>query len=128
MRVSEFYNRPILSDLTPFVSPSFTVYEAGTSLDRHGDTKVCLSRLPFCWIPGHVGIRGTEKAESAAMPRVKVGVPNTDFKHHINQYIMSTWQDDWNGAVANKLHSIKPLLGDWQSFYRQWMKDEVVVL
>ena len=23
------------------------------------------------------------------------GVPNTDFKHHINQYILSTWQDDW---------------------------------
>ena len=31
--------------------------------------------------------------------------PNTDFKHHINQYILSTWQDDWNGAVANKLSS-----------------------
>ena len=28
------------------------------------------------------------------------------------QYIFSTWQDDWNGAVANRLHSVKPVLGD----------------
>ena len=61
------------------------------------------------------------------MPRVKVGVPNTDFKHHINQYILSTWQDDWNGAVANKINSVKPVLGDWQSSYRQCRKDEVVL-
>ena len=27
--------------------------------------------------------------------------------HHINQYILSTWRDDWNGAVANTLHSVK---------------------
>ena len=53
------------------------------------------------------------------LPRVKVGVPNIDFKHHINQYIISTWQDDWNGAVANKLHSVKPVLRDWQSSYRK---------
>ena len=46
------------------------------------------------------------------LPRVKVVVPYTDFKHHINQYILSTWQDYWSGCVANKLHSAKPVLGD----------------
>ena len=86
--------------------------------------------ITFCWVPSYVGIRGNEKADSAAkfvwnLPRVKVGVPNTDFKNHINQYFLSTWQDDWNGAIANKLHSIKPVLGDWQSSYRQCRKDEV---
>ena len=34
---------------------------------------------------------------------------------------------DWNGAVANKLHSVKPVLGDWQSSYRRCRKDEVVL-
>ena len=88
--------------------------------------------IMFCWVPSHIGIRGNEKADSAAksalaLPRVNAGVPNTDFKHHINQYILSTWQDDWNGAVANKLHSVKSVLGDWQSSYRQCRKDEVVL-
>ena len=61
------------------------------------------------------------------LPRTKVGVPYNDFKHCINQYIFSTWQDDWNGAVMNKLHSVKPVLGDWQSSYRRCRRDEVVL-
>ena len=56
-----------------------------------------------------------------------ITLPYTDFKHLIGQYIFSTWQDDWNGAVANKLHSVKPVLGDWQSSYRRCRKDEVVL-
>ena len=46
--------------------------------------------------------------------------------YKINQYILSSWQDDWNGAVANKLHFVKPILGDWQCSYRQCRKDEIV--
>jgi len=86
----------------------------------------------FCCVPSHVGIKGNEKADSAAksalnLPHAKVGIPYSDFKYCIGQYIFSTWQDDWNGAVANKLHSVKPVLGDWQSSYRQCRKDEVVL-
>ena len=47
------------------------------------------------------------------LPNAKVGVLYTDLKHCISQYILSTCKDDWNGAVANKLHSVKPVLGDW---------------
>ena len=88
--------------------------------------------IVFCWVPSHTGIKGNEKADSAAksaldLPRAKVGVPYTDFKCLISQYIFSTWQDDWNGAVMNKLHSVKPVLGDWQSSYKRCRKDEVVV-
>ena len=61
------------------------------------------------------------------LPRDKVGVPYTDFKYLISQYIFSTWQDDWNGAIMNKLHSVKPVLGNWQSSYRRCRKDEVVL-
>ena len=104
-----------------FVSPSFTIYEAGTSLDWDGDTKVFFNsaknNIIFCWVPSHVGINGNEKVDSAAksaldLPRAKVGVPYTDLKYLINQCIFSTWHDDWNGAVVNKLHSVKPVLGD----------------
>ena len=61
------------------------------------------------------------------LPHAKVGVPYTDFTYCISQYIISTWQGDWNGAVANKLHSVKPVLGDWQSWYRQCWMDEIVL-
>ena len=114
-----------------FVSPSFKVY--GMVIRKCFFYFYYANKdITFCWVPSHVGIKGNEKADSTAksaleLPRVKVGVPNTDFKHHINQYIISTWQDDWNGAVANKLHSIKPVLGDWQSSYSQYRKDEIVL-
>ena len=83
-------------------------------------------------VPSHIGIRGNERADSAAksaldLPHAKVGVPYNDFKHCINQYILSTWQDDWNVAVANMLRSVKPVLGDWQSSYRRCRKEEVVL-
>ena len=56
--------------------------------------------IVFCWIPSHTGIKGNEKADLAAksaldLPHAKVGVPYTDFKYSISQYIFSTWQDDW---------------------------------
>ena len=112
------------------MSPSFTSHEAGTSPDWDGDTKVCLFKynvLPkktvFCWVPSHTGIRGNEKADSAA--KSALDLPRA--KYLISQYIFSTWQDDWNGAVMNKLHSVKPVLGEWQSSYRRCRKDEVVL-
>ena len=76
--------------------------------------------------------RDNEKADSAAksaldLPRATVGVPYTDLKYIINQYIFSTWQDDWNGAVVNKLYSVEPVPGDWQSSYRRCRKDEAVL-
>ena len=85
--------------------------------------KYCQKKTVFCWVPSLTGIRRNEKTDSAA----KVGVPYTDFKYLIRQYIFSTRQDDWNGAVMNKLHSVKPVLGEWQSSYRRCRKDEVVL-
>ena len=120
-----------------FLSPNFTIYETGTSRDWDGDTKVSLYILPIktlfcCCLPNHIGIRGNEKADSAAVsalgvPRAKVGVPYNDFNHCFSQYILSTWQDNWNGMVANKFYFAKPVLGDWQSSYRWCSKDEVVL-
>ena len=106
-----------------FVFSSFTIYEAETSLDWDGDTKMCRFKvfqkdIILCWVPNHIGIRGNERAYSAAksalyLPHARIGVPYNNSEHCINQYILSTWQDDWNGAVAYKLHSVKTVLGDW---------------
>ena len=51
---------------------------------------------------------GNEKADFAAksaldLPRTKVCEPYSDFKHCISQYILSTWQDDWNG-IGQAIH------------------------
>ena len=75
-----------------------------------------------------MGITGNEKADAAVksaleFPHAKVGVPYNNFKHCVSQYILSTW----NGAVANKLYSVKPVLGDWQFSYRQYRKNEFVL-
>ena len=52
--------------------------------------------IVFCWVPSDNGIKGNEKTDISAksaldLPRTKVGVPYSDFKHCINQYILSTW-------------------------------------
>ena len=72
----------------------------------------------FCWVPSHTQILVLEatkwqtNAKSALeLPQVKVGVPYTDFKPCISQYVLSTLQVDWNGAVANKLQIGSPPIG-----------------
>ena len=44
--------------------------------------------IVLCWVPSHTGIKGNEKADSAAksaldLPRAKVGVPYTDFNQPV---------------------------------------------
>ena len=47
-----------------FVSASFVIYEAGTSLNWDGDTKmweffnIANKDIIFCWVPSHVGFKG----------------------------------------------------------------------
>ena len=66
-------------------------------------------------IEAHCPFWNSIRVKDLDLPRAKVGVPYTYFKYLISLYIFSTKQDDWNGAVVNKLHSVKPVLGDWQS-------------
>ena len=85
-----------------------------------------LQKIPYFFsVPSHIGIKGNERADST---HAKVDAPYNDFKHRIYRYILSTWQDNWNGAVANKLCSVIPVLGDWQSCYMWCKQDEDVNL
>ena len=92
-----------------FTAEIWAIVKAGTSLVWDGDTKVCgvfFKPLPIgtlfllgtqpCWHEGYFAEFTLE------LPRANVGVSYNDFKKKINHYILSTWQDDWNGAAANK--------------------------
>ena len=82
-----------------------------TKLDLYGPFIVIVCqrfRFVFIWKP-----------LLPTLPLAKGGIPYNDFKHKIKHYIPSTWLDDWNGAVANKLHSVRPVLAYWQTSYKQ---------
>ena len=86
----------------------------------------------FCWLPSHVGIRGNDLADSAAKAALNLNIspfklPYTDFKGHINSSLHSSWQTSWDAAVTNKLHSVKPVLGEWLPSFRPIRREEVVL-
>ena len=98
---------------------------------KHNDLAE-LNNIVFCWLPSHVGIKGNEKADMAAKSALTLHIsdlkiPYTDIKPCINTYLHDKWQISWNAAVFNKLHSIKPSLGEWQPSYRIDRKEEVTL-
>ena len=63
----------------------------------------------FCWIPGHIGIKGNEKADANAksaltLPISNVRVPYTDFKSTISFHMGNSWQSQWDADIFKKLH------------------------
>ena len=86
----------------------------------------------FIWLPSHVGIPGNVKADSAAkaalsLPISNHKVPYTDFKPLISSYLLSKWQQMWNLESNNKLHAVKPILGN-TVFRSQLNRREIRVL
>ncbi len=86
----------------------------------------------FCWIPSHVGIIGNEKADAAAKAALVKDITDclisyTDSRQYIGQFVRDLWQTEWDLAVNNKLHAIKPLIGEQPSAYRSVRRDEVVL-
>jgi len=73
----------------------------------------------LCWIPSHVGILGNEKADAAAksalsLPVTHMKLPATDMYPRINKLIFDEWQEVWNWCNGNKLHAIRPTVGDYK--------------
>ncbi|XP_076439394.1 uncharacterized protein LOC143278477 [Babylonia areolata] len=71
----------------------------------------------LAWVPGHVGIRGNERADLLARNAVKKElsrslVPYTDMKRKVNTYVKDLWQEKWNTQMDNKLFQIRPDLGE----------------
>ncbi|GBM92756.1 hypothetical protein AVEN_73941-1 [Araneus ventricosus] len=72
----------------------------------------------FCWVPSHVGILGNEQADRAAKSAVvpiSIGIPVGDLKKHVEMFLHTKWQEQWDLETDNKLHTLKPLVQLWPS-------------
>ena len=76
--------------------------------------------VKFCWVPSHVGIRGSELADTAAKQAASsqgsrsLRVPCEDFKPLIRLFCKTKWQDQWSNLNSNfKLKSIRPFVHPW---------------
>ena len=53
-------------------------------------------------------------------------LPYSDSRQYIGQYMRDLWQREWDLAVLNKLHAIKPTIGG-QSFTYRSRKEQVIL-
>ena len=78
--------------------------------------------IVFCWVPSHTGIKGNEKADSAAksaldLPRAKVGVPYNDFKTlYQPKYIfhLARWLE-WQASPVRLAVLLQAVQEGWSS-------------
>ena len=68
-----------------------------------------------------VGILGNEKADAAAkfalsLPVTRMKLPATGMYPRITKLILNfdEWQEVWNCCAGNKLHAIRPTVGDYK--------------
>ena len=86
----------------------------------------------ICWTPSHIGVRGNERADSAAksaldLPPDESRIPYTDLKPTINKFFHTKWQQLWSNNIHNKLFQIQPTLGEWRPASRKSRREQVVI-
>ena len=81
--------------------------------------------INLCWVPGHCGIAGNDKADNKAksassnvdiLRRVRA-IPHTDMTGIVKAAAREEWQRKWSSAEYqdNKLKEVKPEIGYWNS-------------
>ena len=73
-----------------------------------------------------------ERADKAAKEALSKDVTEclvsyTDARQYISEHVKKFWQTEWDLDVNNKLHAVKPLIGEQPSASRSVRKEEVVM-
>ena len=90
------------------------------------------SQIEICWIPGHCGITGNEKADKIAKDHIphniyEVKTPYSDLKPRISQYVNSLFQAKWDVCVGNKLHEINESFLPSLKLYSDNRKEDIIL-
>jgi kelch-like protein 2/3 len=121
-----------LSSLQAIQNHHFDVPLTRNILERCHNLQTTNKSVSFRWIPSHVGIRGNERADSAAkaalgLPESAIQIPHTDLRQKVNSHFLNKWQTNWNNTLFNKLQSIKPHLGETKLANIVNRREEVVL-
>ena len=87
--------------------------------------------IHLCWLPGHVGILGNERADRAAKAARRTDmqpclIPPSDFKPIIRKHITAMWQATWDESPLNKLHEIAPIINEPRTHHLSTRRDQSV--
>ena len=91
------------------------------------------SGIHLCWLPGHVGIRGNERADRATKTARRTDmqpclIPPTDFKPIIHKHITAMWQNTWDESPLNKLHEIAPIVNEPRTHHLSTRRDQSIFI
>ena len=92
--------------------------------------------IDLCWVPGHVNVRGNEKADAAAKDAAlraptapHKAIPHTDTRRPLREAITNGWHRKWNSLAreGRKLREIKKDVKDWTSSHNKSRRIETLL-